>query len=189
MFYKVAVWLSCRLLPLGDATLLEEIKDYTNIMRCGIVALVVVVIPEKLPGTEDGMMSMGRCEILPHLCPLQAEMVVVGSQQGFLVGYRYDNHGTGAGCQGPSICEAILSDHPQQCAILMRCGLPSIPDGLAWYQSSSGSIPPEDAVDGSTSQTHETSNITLLHALTGKCKHFMPNTYGDGRGIRTISET
>ena len=33
------------------------------------------------------------------------------------------------------------------------------------------------AVDGNTSQTHTTSNSTLLNALTGKCKHLMPNTH------------
>ena len=35
----------------------------------------------------------------------------------------------------------------------------------------------KDAVDGRTSQTHATSNSTLPHALMGKCKLFMPNTY------------
>ena len=34
-----------------------------------------------------------------------------------------------------------------------------------------------DAVDGSTSQTHTGSNSTLHNALTGKCKHLMPNTH------------
>ena len=35
----------------------------------------------------------------------------------------------------------------------------------------------EYAVEGSTSQTHTGSNSTLLNALTGKCKHLMPNTH------------
>ena len=47
--------------------------------------------------------------------------------------------------------------------------------GFAWHQSSSGSMPLEDAVDGSKSQIPATSYSTLPHVL--KCKHFMPNTY------------
>ena len=78
--------------------------------------------------------------------------------------------------QGPNTYEAILSDHPQQTwyrwGVVFRGAR-----GLAWHQSSSDSMPPEDTVDSSTSQTHATSNSTLPHALTGKCKHFMSNTY------------
>ena len=51
------------------------------------------------------------------------------------------------------------------------------PRGVAWHQSSSGTMPLEDAVDGSTSQIHATSNSTLPYALMGKCKHFMTYTY------------
>ena len=103
-------------------------------------------------------------------------------------------HGTRAGCwcfpasphsiqipcpprQGLSTYEAILSDYPEQSMNLARCGLPMSPRGLAWKLKSSGSIPPEDAVYGSTSQTHATSNNTLPHALTCEGKHFIPNTY------------
>ena len=138
---------------------------------------------------------MGYCLVLSPLCPLHAETLVVGNQQrlscgsigkvttgqepvvgGFLVSphsieiprpCRYH----------PSTHEAILSDYPQQSTVLTRCGLLMSPRGLAWHQSSSGGMPLEDAVDGSTSQTHETSNSTLPHALMGKCKHFMLNTY------------
>ena len=81
--------------------------------------------------------------------------------------------------QGPSTYEAILSDHPEQSTVLMSCGLPRSHRGLAWHQSFSGSMPPEDAVDGGTSQTHVTSNSALPQALTGKCKHFMPDPYRD----------
>ena len=49
-------------------------------------------------------------------------------------------------------------------------------------------IAPGDAVDGSRSQTHANSNSTLLHYLTGKCKHFMCNIYRGWTGIiRKIS--
>ena len=34
-----------------------------------------------------------------------------------------------------------------------------------------------DAVDGSISQTHATSNSTLQHAFMGKCKHLTLNTF------------
>ena len=47
---------------------------------------------------------------------------------------------------------------------------------FAWHQSSSGSMPLEEAVDSSTSQTHATTNTTLMYALTGKGKHFMHYT-------------
>ena len=43
-------------------------------------------------------------------------------------------------------------------------------------------MPFEYAVDGSTSQTHTGSNSTLLNALTGKCKHLMPNTHSGWTG-------
>ena len=48
------------------------------------------------------------------------------------------------------------------------------PRGFAWHQCTSGSMSPEDAVDSSMTRT--TRNSTLPHALTGKYKHFMPNT-------------
>ena len=57
-----------------------------------------------------------------------------------------------------------------------RCCLLGSPWRLAW-QGSSGSMPFEYVVDDSTSQTHTGSNNTLLNALTGKCKHLMPNTH------------
>ena len=79
--------------------------------------------------------------------------------------------------EGPVTYEAILSEHPEQIAVLTRFRLPRSLRGLVWHQSASGSTPPEDVADGSTSQTHVTSNSALLHALTDKCKHFMPNTY------------
>ena len=92
--------------------------------------------------------------------------------------------------QGPSTQETILSDHPQQCMVLTRCCVSGSPWRLAWHQRSSGSMPFEYAVDGSTSQTHTGSNSTLLNALTGKRKHLMPNIIGIGRGIvRTIRKT
>ena len=119
--------------------------------------------------------------------------------RGFLVWvYRHGNHGTRAGCWwfygqpsflANSSCtnEAILSDHPQLSTVLTRCGLPRSPHGLAWHQSSIGNMHPEDVVDGN--QTHATSNSTLPHAFTGKCKRSMPNTYRVGLGIiRPISE-
>ena len=143
--------------------------------------------------TEESMMPTGHCQVLPPLHPLQAETANPRWQStgAFLWAYRHGNHGTKTRCfpdrphsiqilhrrrQSPSTYEAILSGHPQQSMILTRCGLPRSPGGLAWHQSSSGSMPPEDVVDRSTSQTHATSNNTLLHALTGKCHDFMPDT-------------
>ena len=138
------------------------------------------------------MLPVGHYQVLPPLCPLQVDTAVVGSQRGL----SYGSMGTVTARQEPvvddilasphsiqipdlrpGIYEAILSDHPQQSMVLSRCGIPRSPRGLAWHQSSSGSMPSEDAVDGSTSQTHATNKITLPHALMCKCKHFMPNTY------------
>ena len=61
--------------------------------------------------------------------------------------------------------------------ILTKCALPRSPRGLAWHQRSSGSMPPEDVADRSKSQTHAKNNNTVLHTLTGKCRHFLSNTY------------
>ena len=119
-------------------------------------------------------------------------MVTTGLREPFVNGFTASPHSIQIPYlrrQGPSTYEAILLDHPQQNTVLKRCGLPRGPRGPAWHQSSSDSMPPEDAVEGSTSQTHVTSSGTLPHAVKGKCKHSMPNTYTVGRGIiRLISE-
>ena len=112
---------------------------------------------------------MGHCQVPPPLRPLQAETTVVGSQQGLRCGsicpVTTGQESVVNRCatsphsvqiyhlrrQGPSTQETILSDHPQQCTVLPRCCL--------------------------SSQTHTGSNSTLLNALTGKCKHLMPNTH------------
>ena len=75
-----------------------------------------------------------------------------------------------------------------------NCGLDEVwssedPQGFAWHHSFCGSMPLEDAVDGSTSQANATSNSTLPHTLTGKCKYFLAYTNRVGRCIcRTFSE-
>ena len=151
------------------------------------------------------MLPVGHCQVPAPLRLLQAETTVVGSQQGLRCGsicpVTTGQESVVNRCatsprsvqishprrQGPSTQETILSDHPQQCTVLPRCCLSGRPWRLAWHQRSSGSMPFEYAVDGSTSQTHTGSNSTLLNALTVKCKHLMPNTHLVGRGIvRTI---
>ena len=145
--------------------------------------------------TEDDMLPMGHCQILPPLCPLQMETAVVGSQQKLpcgsigIVTTEQEPVVDGFSAspdpiqiphphrQGASTYEPILPEHPQQSTVLMRCGIPRSPRGLAWHQSSSGSMPPEVAVNVNTSQTHVTNNSTLLHALKGKGKHLIFNTY------------
>ena len=141
------------------------------------------------------MLPMGNCQVLPPHCQLQAEMAVLGSQQGFRCGFigtvttgqepvlggmpanPYSVQISHPCRQGPSTYEAILSDHPQQSTVSMRCGLPKSGLGFAWHQNSSGSMPPEVAVGGSMSQTYATNNSTLPHVLMSKCQHFMLNTY------------
>ena len=154
------------------------------------------------------MLPVGHSQVLPPLRTLQAETTVVGSQQGLRCGSIFPvttgqesvvNHCATSPHslqishprhQGPSTQETILLDDPQQCTVLPRCCLSGSPWRLAWHKRSSGSMPFEYAVHGSTSQTHTGSNGTLLDALTGKCKHPMPNTIGVGRGIvRTIRKT
>ena len=151
------------------------------------------------------MQPVGHCQVLPPLPPLQAETTVVGSQQGLRCGSicpvttglesvvnrcATSPHSVQIShprCQGRSTQEMILSDHPQQCTVLPMCCLSGSPWRLAWHQRSSGSMPFEYAIGGSTSQTHTGSNSTLLNSLMGKCKHLMPNTHRVGRGIvRTI---
>ena len=147
------------------------------------------------------MLPMGHCQLLPTLCPLQAEAVVVGSQQGLpcgsigtittgqqpvvdsLMASPHSIQILPPHRQGLSTYEVILSDHHQQSTVLCGCGLPRSPRGPAWHQSFSGSMPPEDAVGGSKSQTHSTSKSTLPHAVMGKGKHSMPNTYRVARGM------
>ena len=129
-------------------------------------------------------------QVLPPLCPLQEGTAVVRSQQGLpcgpigtettwqklvVDGFLASPHSIEfphPRRRVPSTYEAILSDHAGQSTVLTRGGLPRSPRKLAWQQSSSGSMPLEDAVYGSTSQTHLTSNSYM-----GKCKHIMPNTY------------
>ena len=139
-------------------------------------------------------MPTGHCQVLLPPCPLEAEIAGVASQQGLpcgpigtvttgqkpvVDGFPDRPHSIQIPHwrQSPSTYEAILSGHPQQSMILTRCGLPRSPRGLGWCQSSNGSMPSEDVVDRSTSQTHATSNNTLPHALTGKCNDFMSDTY------------
>ena len=81
MFYGVAVWRCCRLHYLGDVALLKEIKDYPSMLRCGVIVLVAVVIPKKLPGTNSTKVFLkktfrphqwgicrGAQEVIWHLC-------------------------------------------------------------------------------------------------------------------------
>ena len=124
--------------------------------------------------------AVGHCQVPPPLCPLQAETTVVGSQQGLRCGsicpVTTGQESVVNRCatnphsvqishprrQGPSTQETILSDHPQQRTVLPRCCLSGSPWRLAWHQRSTGSMPFEYAVDGSTSQTHTGSNSTLV---------------------------
>ena len=149
---------------------------------------------------------MGHCQVLPPLCPLQAETVAVDILQGLpsgsigmvTTGQEPVVDGFPASLhpiqiphlrhQGLSTYEVILLDHPQQNMDLTRCGHPRSPHGLAWHLSCSGSMPSEDTVGGT--MTHTTSNSTFLHVLMAKCKHFMPNipTWVERDIITTISE-
>ena len=108
------------------------------------------------------MLPIGQCQVLPPLCPLQAETTVIGRQStgDSLWVYNWQEpvvadfpasphsmHIPHLCSQGPSTYEAIVSDHPKKSMVLMRCDLPWSPCCLAWHQSSSSSIPLEDAVD------------------------------------------
>ena len=171
--------------PISLAPLLETLTGLTTYPKPTIYRVKL----ESGLVTEDDMLWMGHCQVLPPLFPLQMGTVVVDSQQelpclsigpvttgqGPVVdGFTASLHSIQIPHllrQGPITYE----DHPEQSTGLARCGLLMSPSGLAWHQSSSGNMPPEDAVDGSTNQTHATSNSTLPHGLTEKCKRFMPN--------------
>ena len=154
------------------------------------------------------MLPVGHCQVPPPLRPLQAETTVVGSQQGLRCGsicpvttgqqsvvnrcatsphsvqISHPRH------QGPSTQETILSDHPQQCTVLPRCCLSGSPWRLAWHQRSSGSMPFEYAVDGSTSQTHRAAVAPCLMPSRASANTSCLIPIGVGRGIvRTIRKT
>ena len=154
------------------------------------------------------MLPVGHCQVPPPLRPLQAETTVVGSQQGLRCGsicpVTTGQKSVVNRCatsphsvqishprrQGPSTQETILSDHPQQCTVLLRCCLSGSSWRLAWYQRSSGSMPFEYAVDGSTSQTHTGSNSTLLNPSRASANTSCLIPIGVGQGIvRTIRKT
>ena len=98
--------------------------------------------------TEDDMLSMGYCRVLPLLCPLQTDMAGLSSQQEFpcgsicrvtmghepiVDGYPATHHSLQIphqSYQGASTYEAILSDYPQQSTVFSRCGLSMSPHGL-----------------------------------------------------------
>ena len=103
---------------------------------------------ESGPVTEEYMLPMGHCHVLPPLGPLQTETAVVGSQQGLpcgsigrvTMGQEAVVDGFPASpnsiqiphpChKGPITYEAILLQHPQQSMVLMRCGLSRSPVDL-----------------------------------------------------------
>ena len=155
--------------------------------------------------TEDDMLPVGHCQVPPPLRPLQAETTVVGSQQGLRCGsicpVTTGQESVVNRCatsphsvqishprrQGPSTQETILSDHPQQCTVLPRCCLSGSPWRLVWHQKSSGSMPFEYAVDGSTSQTHTAAIAPCLMPSRASANTSCLIPIGVGRGIvRTI---
>ena len=196
MLYRTTINLG----PVSLAPLLEALTRQT--MHPNLAIYWVKLESEIL--IEDDLLPMSHCKILPPLCPLQAETAAVDSQQGLPCGsitMRQEMvvDGFQANChfiqmphprrQGLSTYEVILSDHSEQSMVSMRYGLLRSPRGLAWYQKSGGSMPLEDAADGSMSQAHATSNNTLPHDLTGKCKTSSLIPSGVWWGIiRTISE-
>ena len=191
------IWRYCGKLPIRGPNH-HQLGPYEPGTLAGSAHQVTAIYRVKLESrliTEDDMLPVGHCQVPPPLHPLQAETMVVGSQQGLCCGFicpvttgqesvvnccatsPYSVQISHPCRQGPSTQETILWDHPQQYTVLLRCCLLGSPWRLAWHQKSSGSMPFGYAVDGSASQTHTGSNSTLLNALTGKCKHLMPTTH------------
>ena len=150
---------------------------------------------------------MDHCQVLPPWCPLQAETAVVDSQQGLPCrskGMVTAGQEPDVDCflvsphsiqiphpclQATSTYEAIPSDHPEQSKVLTRCDLQRSPRGLAWHQSSCGCMPPEDAVYGSTSQTHAIALCHMTSRASASTSYLHVIPIGVGRGIiRTISK-
>ena len=194
MIYGVPVWRSCRLLHLGVVLLLKEIKDYPST----VTEVCCYPLGSDSPRNAAWQMALRcfeKCRRAHYWGICWGGGGMDGSQQGIpygsvgtiTIGQEPVVDGFPASLhsiqiphprrQEPSTYGAVLLDHPEQSTVLMRYCHPRVPHELAWHQSSSGSMPPEDGVDSSTSPTHTTSNSTLRHALTGKCMQFMPNTY------------
>ena len=80
------------------------------------------------PLTEDDMLPMSHCQVLPPLCPLQVETVVIGSQQGLLCG----SMGTATIGQEPVVVGLLASPHSIQIPHLHRQG-PSTWQGVVFW--------------------------------------------------------
>ena len=81
----------------------------------------------------------------------------------------------------------ILSDHLNK-ARSCEAWSSDEPRWFAWHQISRITMPPGDAVDGSTRQTHATSNSILPSRASASASCLMQIGVG-WRAIRTISET
>ena len=65
MLYGAVVWRSCRRLHLGYVALLKEIKDYPSTVRCGVIVLVAVVIPEMV-AWQMALRCFAKCPSRAH---------------------------------------------------------------------------------------------------------------------------
>ena len=140
-------WTTTNLDPISPAPLLEVLTRLTTYPKPAIYWV-------KLKSEYD-MLPIGHCQVLSALCPFQAETAVIGSQKDLPCG----SIGTVTTGREPVVDGFLANPHSMQ-------NSSSAPSHL-W----------SDPVDGSTSQTHATSNSTLPHELTGKCKDFTPKAY------------
>ena len=68
--------------------------------------------------------------------------------------------------------EAVFTDHYEEYAFLVGCGLSRNSCWLPWFQTSSDSLPQAFAINIFLGHTNPNSNVALMHALTGQCKYF-----------------
>ena len=174
-YYQNAAWqMALRCFANAPVELTGEVSVAPHQLGTYKAATFLVKLESRLV-TEDEMLPIGHCQILPPLCP-----------------YRHGNHPTRASSRWFS-WPAFISYKFLLCAVkaraLMKRSCGTILN-KAWslqgvvfqgapvdLPSTSGSMPLEDAVDSNTSHTHAISHSTSPHALMDDYKHFMPDTY------------
>ena len=69
--------------------------------------------------------------------------------------------------EGTGTLKAVFTDHSE-----VGCGLWRGSCWLPWFQTSSGCLPQEDAINGFSGHTNPSSNVALTHALMGQRIYF-----------------
>ena len=113
----------------------------------------------------DDVRPSSHTQVLPPPCPVYAEPAIIGSQQGFpkdpgsmvTSGRKSIVNRLTANMhsiliplplsEGASTLKAAFTDHSEEYVFLAGCDLSESSCWLPWFQTSSGSLPQEDAVN------------------------------------------